>query len=538
MAKRFPRRWRIVTVPAIILMITLVGLVSVFSSADNQTHRPDIVYIDLPPIPDGDKMPAVQFLHDRHTQALGENKDCSTCHLQQKDRFVFKFRRLEDTTSEKDMAIYHDNCIACHSETAGAGKKAGPLAGDCRSCHTTKPGAVSSLQPIAFDKSLHYRHVSAEAIPPAEMTDDDNCGACHHLYDESVKKTFYKKGTEESCLTCHKTARTETTSSIQTASHAACVSCHQSFKARSQKTGPVECAGCHDALEQRKIKVVDTIPRLKRNQPDTVLLASWMAADDVSASTMKKQMDPVAFNHLFHESKNASCRVCHHETLKKCSECHTEKGNKKGGGVQLAQAMHNPESSHSCTGCHNQIKQTKDCAGCHAAMPQKQFSQIACVQCHALDRALLQPLPMPAEVRTAMAENTLKSHVRASGTLADDQIPEKVNIDGMVNQFGAVDLPHRKIVRALFARVGDNNLAAYFHNDDITLCGGCHHNSPPSLNPPKCASCHGEAFKNEQDGRPGLKGAYHGQCFDCHKVMEIEKPAATDCIKCHKKEKS
>ena len=50
-----------------------------------------------------------------------------------------------------------------------------------------------------------------------------------------------------------------------------------------------------------------------------------------------------------------------------------------------------------------------------------------------------------------------------------------------------------------------------------------------------CAACHGMAFADEQDGRPGLKAAYHGQCMDCHREMGIENPASTDCIKCHKK---
>ncbi len=534
MAKRFSRPWRIHAVPVIILMIFLCGLTSVYGSTDAGTHRLDVIFIDLPPLPDGDKMPGVPFLHDRHTQALGETQDCSACHLKQKDSFVFKFKRLEDGTPEADMAVYHDNCTACHLETRGPDGDSGPLAGDCRSCHTANPGIAPTWQPIRFDKSLHYRHASAEAILPDKMYDDVNCSACHHVYDESNNVIFYKKGTEESCHYCHKSAKTETASSIQTASHAACVSCHQSFKTRSAKTGPVQCAGCHDATEQQKIAVVENVARLNRNQPDTVLLASWMTVDGGSAQAMQKHMIPVAFNHVAHEGKTVSCRSCHHETLSKCADCHTETGGEKGAGVQLVQAMHHPASSHSCIGCHNQVMMTKDCAGCHAARPQKQFSQIACGQCHTVDRERLGPFPMQAEARTAVAENTLNSHTRASLTLADEQIPERVKIGGMVDTFEAVDFPHRQIVRALFSRIKENKMAAYFHDDDVTLCAGCHHNAPATLNPPGCAACHGEAFKNAQDGRPGLKGAYHGQCMTCHQVMGIEEPAATDCVKCHK----
>ncbi len=535
MAKRATRRWRINAVLAIILMITLGGPAGVWSSTAADSPALDVVFIDLPQVPGSDKMPGVPFPHDRHTQSLGNDKDCSACHLQQNDRFVFKFKRLTDGLPDVDMAVYHDNCVACHAETKGAGKKSGPLDGACRSCHSTASGDASAWQPINFDKSLHYRHVSAKAILPGKMYDEVNCSACHHIYDEAIQKTIHRSGTEQSCVYCHKSEKTETASAVRWASHAACVGCHQSIKARAQKTGPVECAGCHDAAAQQQIEIVENVPRLERNQPDTVLLASWMSSDGGSAEAMQKYMNPVAFNHVVHEKEADSCRSCHHQTLKKCAQCHTETGDEKGEGVQLAQAMHNGVSSHSCIGCHQQAKMTKDCAGCHAAMPQKQFSQLACAQCHAVDRERLGPFPMEAEARASVAENSLNSRQRTALILADEHIPEMVKIDGMQDEYEAVNLPHRQIVRAIFSRIKENRMAAYFHGNDVTLCAGCHHNAPATLNPARCAACHGEAFANEQDGRPGLKGAYHGQCMACHQAMGIEEPASTDCVKCHKK---
>jgi hypothetical protein len=197
--------------------------------------------------------------------------------------------------------------------------------------------------------------------------------------------------------------------------------------------------------------------------------------------------------------------------------------------------MHNDASAHSCVGCHKQATMSKDCGGCHAAMPQKQFSQLDCTQCHAVDREHLGPFPMVLQARTAVAENSLNTRQRAALTLADDNIPEIVKIDSMVDTYEAVNFPHRQIVRAIFSRIKENRMAASFHGNDVTLCAGCHHNAPATLNPARCAACHGEAFADEQDGRPGLKGAYHGQCISCHQVMGIEEPAATDCVKCHKK---
>jgi hypothetical protein len=69
----------------------------------------------------------------------------------------------------------------------------------------------------------------------------------------------------------------------------------------------------------------------------------------------------------------------------------------------------------------------------------------------------------------------------------------------------------------------------------LTLCAGCHHQSPADINPPKCASCHGANPPGPGDGRPALMGAYHNQCMGCHTRMEIAKPAATACSECHPK---
>ncbi|MCP4020221.1 MAG: cytochrome c3 family protein, partial [Desulfobacteraceae bacterium] len=63
---------------------------------------------------------------------------------------------------------------------------------------------------------------------------------------------------------------------------------------------------------------------------------------------------------------------------------------------------------------------------------------------------------------------------------------------------------------------------------------GCHHNSPASLTPPKCSSCHGKSSDLKAD-KPGLKGAYHGQCITCHQKMEVKTVLPTDCTKCHEK---
>jgi hypothetical protein len=491
--------------------------------------------IDLPAVPGSEQMPAVQFLHDRHTEALKDQKDCSVCHQQKDQNYTFKFKRLKDSQPETDMTIYHDNCIGCHQETIRSGNYAGPVSGDCRSCHNKKPTATSSWHPLPFDKSLHYRHESSSSIKPTQMAEDTNCSACHHDYDKQSQKTVYKKGEEANCRYCHLDVTTKEARSNKTASHSACINCHQKITATAQTAGPVNCAGCHDLSAQKKIKIVDSVPRLKRNQPDLVLLASWMNTIDPSAKPSQAQINPVAFNHRAHESKTADCISCHHKSLQRCGECHTEPGDKKGDFVTLETAMHRTQTKESCMGCHRQVQTAATCAGCHAAMPAKKFSEVNCDLCHAVDKAGLPPIPISAEQKKILAEETLTVRSSLPSLPAKDQIPETVTISAMVDQYEAVTLPHGKIIHTLARKMEDNHLARFFHNEPTTMCMGCHHNSPASTQPPKCASCHGGTFKANPDERPGLKGAYHSQCISCHEIMKIEKPKATDCTGCHKK---
>ncbi len=518
----------------VVLACTAIGKIE----AEADVRRADIVMIDLLPIPGGEQMPAVGFLHDRHTEALKGKKDCSTCHMQEKGAFVFKFKRTKDSDTETDMAIYHDNCISCHREITDTGTFAGPLSGDCRSCHSSRQEIVSSRNSMSFDKSLHYRHESSKLIQPPDRADNVNCGACHHKYDRNAQKTVYKRGEEETCRYCHKFEKTKEARSLQNAFHSDCINCHQQTIKRSEKGGPVNCTGCHDQAQQQKINVVKEVPRLKRNQPDAVLLAGWMRLPAQKDTAPATHINPVAFNHQVHEAKTDSCRSCHHASLERCGECHTETGSEKGGYVRLEQAMHDTKTGRSCTGCHRQAQTASSCAGCHALMPEKSFSRMNCRQCHMVDMDALVSLPMTREAKAQLARKTLSAGSISSVMISDEKIPENVTIKAMVDQYEPAQFPHRRIVKKLASMMKEDKMANFFHGKEATtLCAGCHHNSPASAEPPKCASCHGgiSTFQANRDGRPGLKGAYHGQCITCHQKMKIEKPVATDCISCHKK---
>ncbi|SLM30489.1 High-molecular-weight cytochrome c [Desulfamplus magnetovallimortis] len=542
---------------------------------DESLHkgRSDGIVIDLPTSPGGEQMPGVTFYHDLHTKQLNDKeKDCSVCHMKEpnEDRFVFKYKRLKDSETETDMAVYHDNCIACHEDVKSKSKKSGPLEAQCRECHNTKDGDISSWQPIVFDKSLHNRHETAKAIVSPMGKDEPNCSACHHGYDEKLDKLFYDRGQEGSCRYCHKdsgSAPFETpskiisssnsaqksitlqkASSMRDASHNSCVNCH--IVEMKKFAGPVNCSGCHDLEEQKKIDKLQVVPRLKREQPDVAMITGWEPAASMESNQSQEEiekiveninqyMKPVVFDHKNHENNTKDCRTCHHDTLKNCKECHTLKGSDKGGFVNLESAMHDIKSDRSCMGCHEMYKAASDCAGCHAQMPEKSFAQTdsSCAVCHVVDAVESGLQKMDKTAMNAAAEALLKAKTDEYQKVANDKIPEKVTIGYIADKYEPSEFPHGKIVKAIEKRIEKSKIANAFHKDGTTLCAGCHHNSLPTEKPQKCISCHGKGDMLKNDGRPGLMGAYHGQCITCHQKMNVETVAATDCNKCHKEKK-
>ena len=136
---------------------------------------------------------------------------------------------------------------------------------------------------------------------------------------------------------------------------------------------------------------------------------------------------------------------------------------------------------------------------------------------------------------TVIAAALLQSRTPVADTYAEADIPEKVVIKSLADEYEPVELPHRKIIHTLLNNIKDNKLASYFHSKNGTICQGCHHNSPTAKKPPGCSSCHGLPFDENNMLRPGLKAAYHRQCMECHDAMGIEKPVATDCTGCHRK---
>ncbi len=510
--------------------------------------RADLIRID--PIRAYGKLelPEVVFQHDQHTEALAkQGKDCSACHEKApegKGLWVYKFKRLEDKSAEQLKDVYHTNCISCHTAETKAGRKAGPLEAECRSCHSSRPDMVSSWTEIGMDKSLHFRHVDSKAIPPK---DDPkvNCGVCHHVYKPELKKAVWVKGQEDSCRACHGAVpqKDPERPAFEGAAHQACISCHLEITADKMDSGPSTCFGCHSQESQAKFKTVAQVPRLERGQPDAALLLPLTGKDAQNTGELKGSMRPTAFNHKVHEEALPDCRSCHHKKIAACTECHTLEGSKEGNYIQLSQAMHQLDAKQSCVGCHAKKQAEPACAGCHATMP-REIPKDACGTCHitpvgvtdaqAEDGSLLK---LSKEDKTALAKATVAARSAKVEPFDQTEIPDRVQLGLLSKEYEPCDFPHRKVVKAITTAVGDNKLAAAFHAEKTTLCQGCHHNSPPSKTPPKCASCHNAGDRPGADGRPALKAAYHLQCMGCHTRMEVQKPANTACVDCHKERK-
>lgn len=486
--------------------------------------RADLILIDsLKSLGDLER-PPVPFLHSQHTEALAKiNRDCSSCHMAKDGKFSPRFKRIEDKGKKDVMELYHQNCIDCHKEITAQLEKTGPVT--CGECHVEDRKVISSRQHAGLDKSLHYRHVQAN---------DKKCESCHHEYDEKKKKLFYAKGKEGACFYCHQEMGEDNISSRKAASHASCIGCHREKIAANRPAGPDSCTGCHDKESQDGYEIVKDLPRMERGQPDVAYIG--MGIKNAGDKGNDSGMANVPFDHKSHETYNQSCQVCHHASLDACTKCHTSLGDEAGKAINLEQAMHRKDATQSCIGCHKAKQKAPECAGCHAAMGSwKKPQDQSCKTCHMKppagdmkgDRAAME----------AMAKGMLDSRVMDKGPVPASDIPEKVVIDKLKNQYEAVEFPHGKIVRKMISDISRNNLAGVFHNEKETVCQGCHHNSPAATRPPQCSSCHGRAFEDGNQFKPGLSGAYHQQCIQCHFEMKIKTPESRDCTSCHVEKK-
>jgi hypothetical protein len=514
----------------IVLAIVLFGIHAGWRNEALGTtapESPDAITIDtIRKFGEVSQRPPVVFFHDRHTDALSaRHRDCSLCHVKENGRLSLSFKETKNApTPAALMDAYHDNCWGCHREMAAAKEKSGPLT--CGECHRKGSQRVFARDPMEFDKSLHYRHVRAQ---------EEQCERCHHEYDQSARKTFYAKGRESSCRYCHRKEDGKTGMGFKTAAHVSCVLCHLDRIGTQKTAGPVQCRGCHDQKVKKTVKTIDPVPRLKRNQPDFIVVKRFDPEPIRPGSEYR--MKGVPFDHKGHEENQQTCRVCHHESLSACSSCHSLESSEKGNFINLQQSMHRQNAPMSCEGCHEESTHQKACSGCHVSMRRdRERKTDFCQSCHFKEI----PADLPS-MDSAGESGRVKADVRRRAleipVFDSRKAPETVGIKSLEEKYSPVEFPHGRIIRALIEGIRQNRLANYFHNGTETFCQGCHHNGPVGEKPPECRSCHGKPFDENRPLTPGLLGAYHRQCMECHKEMGIKKPVSTDCTACHQEKR-
>lgn len=416
------------------------------------------------------RRPAALFPHGKHATAL-KQEGCKTCHALTVDGAVGEFVADKGIGRDGMMERYHEKCMGCHRDRSKAQSKTLPQA--CGECHKTGPRPAKTLwRPLAFDYSLHGRHVQATG--------------------------------EKQCKSCHKVDKEGTVLSSRLPAHKACVSCHLARSSKGEETGPVSCDGCHDKARQKALPKLKDLPRLVYGQKDTVLI-----------KTPGVKTPAVAFNHKLHESTGKFCTTCHHKTIKACGKCHDQQGSRDGGGVTLEKAHHHSSSQHSCVGCHNKEVAKESCAGCHHMLGQPPGSG-SCKVCHGgAPASQPSPAPLPA---------------------ASDAFPENIEIKGLAHKYEPSEFPHRKIVARLYNDIRGSKLAAAFHGRIETLCAGCHHHTPAGTRPSSCKSCHGKAGHPKKDrpslkvayhrqciGCHQQMNIKEQGCTDCHAKGEVKK---------------
>lgn len=510
------------------------------------------MFISIPPLFEPLKRAPVMFWHDKHTAAL-KAEGCEACHPAKNNLVEFSFPKARNESSRKAlMASYHDACITCHTQRADARKSTGPVT--CGECHDGKKACTQKeYLPIvpANDGMLpdpYHRQCTACHLKPAESakaapeldwksfrvlaqrrieqdmpeavfdyyTHDKHlqalakkCELCHYI-SPTLKAKLDAEGKTATSQDWVREEEAGKSLKKKESAHFRCINCHLGRVMEKKSHGPVDCRDCH-VSRVRSAKDMETVTPPDYDKKERILI-----------NADKASLAAVPFDHKAHIAASRSCDDCHHDTLEACVKCHTIKGAKEGGFITLAEAYHKSGSKWSCIGCHEREQAKADCAGCHSLRPSG-LRATDCAACHtgkmeSLDR--VGKLPDPA-------------------TLFPPDLTNEFQIAVLEKEFEPAGNKHTDIARKLTDISNNSKLASFFHQDETTVCYGCHHLAPiqKQKRVPACSACH--TTQNTPSGNvPTLLGAYHQACLGCHRKMghpEEKMPQA--CTGCHKEKK-
>ncbi|MBI4832667.1 MAG: hypothetical protein HY801_14170 [Candidatus Lindowbacteria bacterium] len=421
---------------------------------------------------------AVFFDHSRHSEAL-KKEGCLICHsADARGRVTYEFARFEGCLDRKSLTdSYHAACMKCHGGAAPEGVRSRSLS--CGECHNDR----LSHQPVQWYRAVfdHFHHIS-------EM--EKGCDTCHHVYDERARKLVYVRGQEFACGKCHKSTDEGSSESLRKVGHANCISCHEKLSLAGQtKMDPYSCRECHKP--EAGVKPVTTamfVARTFEQKPKDLLITSPTAI-----------LPPVPFNHEKHDKDNTCSKACHHfhvrtlvgidthfaKTGDACRQCHKNGDVPARADVLSAdKTYHEPDSAHTCVGCHKQ--KNREAGKTQGKAP------VTCKECHK---------GQPAPPRLAALQT------------ADlpEMGPQTAVIAGLSKKYLPVKFPHQQ------------------HAKMIENCETCHHYGPKK-EAPACSTCHGATLNFTRLAKPRLISAYHRMCLGCHRNMGV---GPVGCTKCH-----
>ena len=136
------------------------------------------------------------------------------------------------------------------------------------------------------------------------------------------------------------------------------------------------------------------------------------------------------------------------------------------------------------------------------------LSPADCRRCHTC------PNPTPQN-RCLLHPCTRRAASPGEDARKEDLGPDVIILDELEDAYLPVPFDHRGHARMAEMANG---------------CVTCHHYTPEGQSHPACKSCHDIAADGTDIFKPGLKGAYHQQCLNCHREWIDER----DCDICHR----
>ncbi|MFK7874053.1 MAG: multiheme c-type cytochrome [Oligoflexales bacterium] len=436
---------------------------------------------------------------------------CKSCHVKSKDL-------------KKHWSGQSNQCVSCHADYHGFGKKSHPKMGSltkCQSCHNE----------IGWKNRLRFNHNVQTSYPLTGMHKNKKCISCHvtvhggkkFAKKSSLRRYKFPEMRHKSCETCHKSSHSK--SFHKKFKGAKCESCHNtkswkniaadrsSFKGKNfhnntrfpltGKHKSMNCQSCHIRGKQRIYK----FPSAKK---------------DFCISCHKN-----IHKQQFHKLKNEACSTCHTtQSFKNLKRFNHSKTDFKITGKHR-------RIGHRCHECHSVTKWILDskpprrarkfkfkwhkkeyCENCHRNqhkdMFSKKFSTQPCVECH----------------------TTSNFSKRKPFKHQSTRFPLK----GKHKDVDCIQC-HKPTKKKFRTKPYRHKRQYILGEKFFSKCVSCHKDPHKGTRGKKCQSCHNERSWKGVDGfhkNFQLKGVHlQVSCESCHAGGRVLAGTGEQCQTCH-----